>query len=99
MGSGQSIPAKNPPCMMCLLESVQGLSSSRQGGRLAGSWIGGTVCPWVKTTVGELGPPVLRARPEQMIGSKSRMQKRTFIVSGKRSLGARSCPNTARLKT
>ena len=34
----------------------------------------GTVRPLVKKTVGELGPSILRARPEQMIGSKSRMQ-------------------------
>ncbi len=60
--------------MMSLLESVKVLSSPPDGGRLPEGWIGGTVSPWVKTTVGELGPPVLRARPEQMIGSKSRMQ-------------------------
>ena len=60
--------------MLISLESVKDLSIPRGGGRLPEGWIGGTVCPLVKTTVGELGPPVLRARPEQMIGSKSRMQ-------------------------
>lgn len=34
----------------------------------------GTVRPLMSTIVGELGPSILRARPEQMIGSKSRMQ-------------------------
>ena len=36
--------------------------------------MGGTVRPLVEITVGELGPSILRARPEQMVGSKSRMQ-------------------------
>jgi transposase len=60
--------------MMIWLESDKGLSDPSEGGRLPKGWIGGTVSPLVQTTVGELGPPVLRARPEQMIGSKSRMQ-------------------------
>jgi hypothetical protein len=59
--------------MMTLLESVQGSSCAREGGRLPGRRTGGTVSPLAET-VSELGPPVLRARPEQMIGSKSPMQ-------------------------
>jgi transposase len=35
---------------------------------------GGTVQPWVQNTAGELGPSAFGTRPEQMMGSKSRMQ-------------------------
>jgi transposase len=59
---------------MTLLESVQGLSSPPGGGRLPEGWIGGTVSPLAANAADELGPPILRARPERMIGSKSRMQ-------------------------
>ncbi len=59
--------------MMILLESGKDLSTPPDGGRRPEGWTGGTASP-LAATVGELGPPVLRARPEQMIGSKSRMQ-------------------------
>ncbi len=61
------------PCMMILLESGKDLSVPPDPGRGLEGRIGGTVRPLART-VGELGPPILRARPEQMIGSKSRMQ-------------------------
>ena len=59
--------------MMILLESGKDLSVPPDPGRGPEGRIGGTVSP-LAPTVSELGPPVLRARPEQMIGSKSRMQ-------------------------
>jgi transposase len=59
--------------MMVLLESGKDLSSPADAGRRQRGWTGGTASP-LAATVSELGPPVLRARPEQMIGSKSRMQ-------------------------
>ena len=64
--------------MIILLESVMGSSNPRAGGRLPEGWTGGIVIPSMPDVrLGiefELDPPVLRARPEQMIGSKSRMQ-------------------------
>ncbi len=59
--------------MMILLESGNDLSVPPDPGRGPEGRIGGTAIPLART-VGELGPPLLRARPEQMIGSKSRMQ-------------------------
>lgn len=51
-----------------------GSSDPPEGGRLPEGWVDGTVPPLVLATVGELGPSILRARPEQMVGSQSRMQ-------------------------
>ncbi len=59
--------------MMILLELGNDLSVPPDPGRGPEGRIGGTAIPMART-VGELGPPLLRARPEQMIGSKSRMQ-------------------------
>lgn len=71
-----SLPLTLPSCMMGLLESVIGSSGPRDGGRRPEGWIGGTVALLVASTVGEPGPSILRTRPEQMIGSKSRMQEK-----------------------
>ena len=60
--------------MMGGLESVRGSGVPPEGGRLPEGWAGGTVTASVLGTVGELGPSILRARPEQMVGSKTRMQ-------------------------
>jgi transposase len=64
--------------MMAGLESVMGSSDPSEGGRLPKGWMDGTVPLLVPGAVGELGPSILRARPEQMIGSKSRMQDKVM---------------------
>ena len=73
---------------MSLLESVKGLGEPAEDGRLPQARIGGTVYPLAPSAVGELGPPVLRARPEQMIGSKSRMQGKVMSEHSASNEGA-----------
>jgi transposase len=74
--------------MMSLLESVKDLGDPAEDGRLPQGRIGGTVYPLAPTAVGELGPPILRARPEQMIGSKSRMQGKVMSEYSASNQGA-----------
>src|ERR1043165_2856661 len=47
-----------------------------------GGRTGGIDRPWVRSVV-ELDPPVLRVRPEQMKGSKSRMQGKVTTEDAK----------------
>jgi hypothetical protein len=44
--------------------------------------------PLARTAVSELGQPILRARPEQMMGSKSRMQGKVMFEHGAFNEGA-----------
>src|SRR5687767_14920484 len=70
-GTPRSLPPA-PPCILPAARSF-GEIGRPPGVATPGGRTGGIVSPLVRS-VGELDPPVLRVRPEQMKGSKSRMQ-------------------------